>query len=68
MYFRGTEKKKMSEAWDCMPVYEKLTDGIIDYILMSEDENLKAAKDIITKIYKRDLYQLVLESHPMKVC
>jgi hypothetical protein len=28
----------MSEAWGCMSAYQKLTDGVLDYIMMSNEK------------------------------
>ncbi|CAC5387363.1 SAMHD1 [Mytilus coruscus] len=50
---------KMSEAFKNMHAYEKLTDSVVDVILMSQDEALKKAKDLIHRIYNRQLYKVV---------
>ncbi|XP_071176962.1 deoxynucleoside triphosphate triphosphohydrolase SAMHD1-like isoform X2 [Mytilus edulis] len=58
-------KIKMSDAWKDMSVYEKLTDSVVDLILMREDEKgMKKAKDLIHRIYKRQLYRLVGQTDP----
>ncbi|XP_071151529.1 deoxynucleoside triphosphate triphosphohydrolase SAMHD1-like [Mytilus edulis] len=50
---------KMSEAYQDMSAYEKLTDSIVDVILMSTNEKLTEAKTLIKRIYKRQLYKCV---------
>lgn len=60
----------MSEASEKMNIsaYEKLTDSVVDHILMNEDENgMKKAKDLIHRIYKRQLYKVVGRTDPKAV-
>ena len=57
----------MSEAWDCMPAYQKLTDSILDDIMKSNDAKLQPSKDLLSRIHNRDLYKCVYESLPRKV-
>lgn len=61
----GAEEVRMSEAaFKGMDAYEKLTDSVVDVILMSNDEGLKRAKDLIHRIYKRQLYKVVGRTDP----
>ncbi|XP_071176964.1 deoxynucleoside triphosphate triphosphohydrolase SAMHD1-like [Mytilus edulis] len=55
---------KMSEAYQDMSAYEKLTDSIVDVILMSTNEKLTEAKTLIKRIYKRQLYKCVGSTAP----
>ncbi|CAC5388670.1 SAMHD1 [Mytilus coruscus] len=55
---------KMSQAYKHMSAYGKLTDSIVDVILMSTKEELTEAKDLINRIYKRQLYKLVGRKTP----
>jgi len=57
----------MSEAWKCMSGYQKLTDGVLDYIMMSNEKGLEKSKNLLSRIYNRDLYKCVYESSPTKV-
>ena len=57
----------MSEAWKCMSAYQKLTDGVLDYIMMSNEEGLETSKKILSRIDNRDLYKCVYESLPEMV-
>jgi len=57
----------MSEAWDCMSAYQKLTDGVLDYIMMSNENGLETSKNLLSRIYNRDLYKCVYESPPKEV-
>ena len=57
----------MSEAWNCMSAYQKLTDGVLDYIMMSNEKGLEKSKNLLSRIYNRDLYQCVYESPPKEV-
>ena len=57
----------MSEAWDCMSAYQKLTDGVLDHIMMSNETGLEKSQKIISRIHNRDLYKCVYESSPKKV-
>ncbi|CAG2192695.1 SAMHD1 [Mytilus edulis] len=50
---------KMSKAFDDMYAYEKLTDSVLDVILMSRNEGLNKSKDLIHRIYNRQLYKVV---------
>ncbi|CAG2252870.1 SAMHD1 [Mytilus edulis] len=61
----GAEEVRMSEAaFKGMDAYERLTDSVVDVILMSNDEGLKRAKDLIHRIYKRQLYKVVGRTDP----
>ena len=64
---RKRETVKMSEAWDCMSAYQKLTDGVLDHIMMSNETGLEKSQKIISRIHNRDLYKCVYESSPKKV-
>ncbi|XP_063442167.1 deoxynucleoside triphosphate triphosphohydrolase SAMHD1-like [Mytilus trossulus] len=55
---------KMSEAYQHMSAYEKLTDSIVDDILKSTNKELTEAKTLINRIYKRKLYKLVGQTAP----
>ncbi|XP_071176567.1 deoxynucleoside triphosphate triphosphohydrolase SAMHD1-like [Mytilus edulis] len=55
---------KMSKAFDDMYAYEKLTDSVLDVILMSRNEGLKKSKDLIHRIYNRQLYKVVGRTDP----
>ena len=57
----------MSETWDCMSAYQKLTDGVLDYIMMSNEKGLETSKNLLSRIHKRDLYKCVYESQPEMV-
>lgn len=57
----------MSEAYQDMSAYEKLTDSIVDVILMSTNEKLTEAKTLIKRIYKRQLYKCVGSTAPKQV-
>lgn len=57
---------KTSKAFDDMYAYEKLTDSVIDVILMSKNEGLKKSKDLIHRIYNRQLYKVVGRTDPKK--
>lgn len=57
----------MSQAYQHMSAYEKLTDSIVDVILMSTKEELTEAKTLINRIYKRQLYKLVGRTAPKQV-
>ncbi|XP_076109502.1 deoxynucleoside triphosphate triphosphohydrolase SAMHD1-like [Mytilus galloprovincialis] len=55
---------KMSKAFDDMYAYEKLTDSVLDVILMSRNEGLNKSKDLIHRIYNRQLYKVVGRTDP----
>ena len=57
----------MSEAWGCMSAYQKLTDGVLDHIMMSNEEGLETSKNLLSRIHNRDLYKCVYESPPKQV-
>lgn len=57
----------MSKAFDDMYAYEKLTDSVLDVILMSRNEGLKKSKDLIHRIYNRRLYKVVGRTDPKTV-
>ena len=57
----------MSEAWEYMSAYQKLTDGVLDYIMMSNETGLETSKNLLSRIHNRDLYKCVYESPPKKV-
>jgi hypothetical protein len=54
----------MSEAWKYMSAYQKLTDGVLDYIMMSNETGLETSKNLLSRIHNRDLYKCVYESPP----
>ena len=58
---------KMSEAWKYMSAYQKLTDGVLDYIMMSDKKGLETSKNLLSRIHNRDLYKCVYESPPEMV-
>ena len=58
---------KMSEAWEYMSAYQKLTDGVLDYIMMSNEKGLETSKNLLSRIQNRDLYKCVYESPPEMV-
>ena len=57
----------MSEAWKYMSAYQKLTDGVLDYIMMSNEKGLETSKNLLSRIHNRDLYKCVYESPPEMV-
>jgi hypothetical protein len=57
----------MSEAWDCMSAYQKLTDGVLDHIMMSNEKGLETSKNLLSRIHNRDLYKCVYETSPKMV-
>ncbi len=54
-YFR-LDGKLLSEAVDDLDLYSKLTDGLLDLIDNYPHVELKRAKEILNRIYRRDLY------------
>ena len=54
----------MSEAWNHMSAYQKLTDGVLDYIMISNEEGLETSRNLLSRIHNRDLYKCVYESPP----
>jgi HD superfamily phosphohydrolase len=58
---KGTNDRsvKMSEAINDMVAYTNLTDSIISMIMISTDENLKEAQDLLKRVKKRDIYKHV---------
>ena len=61
------ETVRMSQAWKYMSAYQKLTDGVLDYIMMSNEKGLETSKNLLSRIHNRDLYKCVYESPPKKV-
>jgi hypothetical protein len=57
----------MSEAWKYMSAYQKLTDGVLDYIMMSNEKGLETSKNLLSRIHNRDLYKCVYDSPPKKI-
>ena len=57
----------MSEAWKYMSAYQKLADGVLDYIMMSNEKGLETSKNLLSRIQNRDLYKCVYESPPEMV-
>ena len=57
----------MSEAWEYMSAYQELTNGVLDYIMMSNEKGLETSKNLLSRIHNRDLYKCVYESPPIKV-
>jgi hypothetical protein len=57
----------MSQAWKYMSAYQKLTDGVLDHIMMSNETGLETSKNLLSRIHNRDLYKCVYESPPKKV-
>ncbi|XP_059562062.1 deoxynucleoside triphosphate triphosphohydrolase SAMHD1 isoform X2 [Myotis daubentonii] len=64
----GTEGKKyhISTAIDDMEAFTKLTDNIFLEILHSADPKLAAAREILEKIERRNLYKYVGQTQPAK--
>uniref|UniRef100_G1NXD5 Deoxynucleoside triphosphate triphosphohydrolase SAMHD1 n=1 Tax=Myotis lucifugus TaxID=59463 RepID=G1NXD5_MYOLU len=64
----GTEGKKyhISTAIDDMEAFTKLTDNIFLEILHSADPKLAAAREILEKIQRRNLYKYVGQTQPNK--
>ena len=61
------ETVRMSQAWKYMSAYQKLTDGVLDCIMMSKETGLETSKNLLSRIHNRDLYKCVYESPPKKV-
>ena len=57
----------MSEAWEYMSAYQKLTDGVLDCIRTSNEKGLETSKNLLNRIHNRDIYKCVYESPPKKV-
>jgi hypothetical protein len=57
----------MSEAWEYMSAYQELTDGVLDYIMMSNEKGLETSKNLLSRIHNRDLYKCVYESPNMNI-
>lgn len=51
--------KCLSEVVYDMEAYEKLTDSIIEKILMSEDEKLRESQKILSRVLTRNFYKCV---------
>ncbi|XP_036178206.1 deoxynucleoside triphosphate triphosphohydrolase SAMHD1 isoform X2 [Myotis myotis] len=64
----GTKGKKyhISTAIDDMEAFTKLTDNIFLEILHSDDPKLAAAREILEKIERRNLYKYVGQTQPAK--
>jgi len=54
----GTPVKLGDCVFD-MTAYTHLTDNIISFIEVSQDENLKEAKELLQRVAKRDLYTMI---------
>lgn len=65
----GTEGKKyhISTAIDDMEAFTKLTDNVFLEILHSSDPKLAAAREILEKIERRNLYKYVGQTRPQPV-
>jgi hypothetical protein len=50
-----------------MSAYQKLTDGVLDCIRMSNEKGLETSKNLLNRIHNRDIYKCVYESPPKKV-
>ncbi|XP_016848895.1 deoxynucleoside triphosphate triphosphohydrolase SAMHD1 isoform X2 [Anolis carolinensis] len=63
---RGSDGKeyKISTAMEDMEAYTKLTDDIFLSILHSDRPELEAARDILCKIERRDLYKFLGQTQP----
>lgn len=66
----GAGQKRLSESMDCMDTYQGVTDDVLQQIRRLEldtdkksdkHKDVKAAQDIIDRIYCRDLYKLIGE-------
>lgn len=64
--FPGSNGKlfTMSEAIHDMEAYSKLTDGVFDRIVFSTGEELREARDLLTKVLQRKLYKWVGQTKP----
>lgn len=62
-----SKQLKISECINDMEAYTHLTDNILFKILdtESEEENMKAAKELINRLFSRDLYKCVYHSKPI---
>ncbi|XP_059152303.1 deoxynucleoside triphosphate triphosphohydrolase SAMHD1-like [Physella acuta] len=64
--FKGTSGEyRMSECSQDMEAFSQLTDNVLFKILYSPDPRLKESRDLIERIFKRDLYKTVYESYPV---
>lgn len=63
----GGKKCRISTAIDDMEAFTKLTDNIFLEILHSADPNLAAAREILEKIERRNLYKYVGQTQPQNV-
>lgn len=64
---KNEKKLKISQTVTDMEAYEKLTDFIIEKILMSKKEGLKKSKEILRKVQRRQLYTFVGEMNAPKI-
>ncbi|BFZ12517.1 hypothetical protein BsWGS_15556 [Bradybaena similaris] len=69
VFIKGSHSKqlKISECINDMEAYSHLTDNILFKILdtESEAEDMKAAKELIRRLFSRDLYKCVYHSKPI---
>ena len=55
---------KMADAIHDMVAYTRLTDSVIQLILLSTDPNLKESQELLQKIEKRELYKCIGQTQP----
>ncbi|XP_059178808.1 deoxynucleoside triphosphate triphosphohydrolase SAMHD1-like [Physella acuta] len=66
IFFQGLQRQyRMSECSQDMEAFSQLTDNVLFKILYSPDPRLKESRDLINRIFKRDLYKTVYESYPV---
>ena len=58
---------RISECVDDMVAYSKLNDSIIQLIKVSTDPSLREAQELIARLERRELYQLVGETPPIDI-
>ncbi|XP_053400924.1 deoxynucleoside triphosphate triphosphohydrolase SAMHD1-like [Mercenaria mercenaria] len=56
---KNGEKRRMSEAINDMTAFTKLTDSVLQMILLSTSPDLKTSKDILNNIINRKIYKFV---------
>ena len=57
----------IAECVDDMVAYSKLNDSIIQLIKVSADPSLREAQELIARLERRELYQLVGETPPIDI-
>ena len=56
----------MSECVDDPVAFEKLTDNVLHRILWSTDPNLAESRDILNRVFTRQLYKCVGQATPQR--